>query len=321
MRSFRARWSRRRNQFMGVGDRAGETAIVRSGVTDACSLVMPTHLALAAWCNLDDDRGLSERRSGFVWIAGVATAVLLAVMSLGGLAWPHAYASETASWRAQAIAQDWFDLVGAAPVLAIAALRARTGSRAARLVQAGVLLYVLYTAAIYAFAVHLNPLFLIYCAALGLSAFGLIALAPLRAELTRRWFDARVPNRLVGGLLVGVGAMFGLLWLAQLAPAVLGGPPPVGLTETGLVTNPIHVLDLSFILPLHVIAGVLLWRRHDLGYALGPVLLAFGAMMAASIGFMTAWTAADGWPVVVAMTALTAIDLMLLVRVIRSLRG
>jgi hypothetical protein len=292
-----------------------------SGVTDAWSQVMPTHLALAAWCNLDDDRGLSERRSGFVWIAGVATAVLLAGMSLGGLVWPRAYAGEAASWRVQALAQDWFDLAIAAPVLAIAALRGRTGSRAARLVQAGALLYALYTAVIYAFAVHLNPLFLIYCAALGLSAFGLIAMAPLRAELTRRWFDARVPSRLVGGLLVGVGAAFGLLWLAQLAPALLGGPPPVWLTETGLLTNPIHVLDLSFILPLHVIGGVLLWRRSDLGYALAPVLLAFGAMMAASIGFMTAWTTPGGWPVVAAMFALAAVELALLVRVLRSLRG
>jgi len=283
--------------------------------------IMPTHMTPAWWRDLDEDLGPGERRARFAWIAGAATAVLLAGLSLGGLVSPRAYASETASWRAQAIAQDWFDLVVVAPALAIAALRARTGSCGARLVEAGLLLYVLYTAAIYAFAVHLNPLFLVYCAALGLSIFGLLALAPVRAEISRRRFDARVPSRLAGGLLVGVGAAFALLWLAQLASTVLGGLPPAALAEAGVPTNPIHVLDLSFILPLHVIAGVRLWQMHDHGYVLGPVLLAFGAVMAASIGFMTAWTAPGGVPIAAAMAVLCAAELVLLVRMLRSLRA
>lgn len=289
-----------------------------NGASIACKLADP--MSLTAWSKLDEVRP-GARCSRFQWIAGVATAALLAVLSFGGLVWSRVYASETASWREQAIAQDWFDVAVAAPALALVALRARHGSYRARLVQAGLLLYALYTAAIYAFAVHLNPLFLVYCAVLGLSIFGLIALTSLHSEVTRRRFDADVPNRLAGGVLAGVGAGFALLWLAQLAPAALGGPPPRELIETGLFTNPIHVLDLSFILPLHVITGVLLWRRHALGYALGPVLLAFGTMMAASIAFMTAWTSPDGGvPVAVAMAVLAACELVLLVRVLRSLR-
>lgn len=287
-----------------------------------------SHSSLAAWHDLNDDASDPiDRRTRFASTAGVVTALLLAALSLGGLLWPSAYAGETASWRAQAIAQDWFDLVVAAPALMVVSLWSRRGphgSLRARLVQAGLLLYTLYVAAIYAFAIHLNALFLLYCATLGLSIFALFALAPLRGDATRRQFDARRPNRVAGGFLIGVGAVFSLLWLSQLAPAAVGGRPPEGLVETGLFTNPIHVLDLSFILPLHVIAGVLLWRGRDLGYALGPVLLAFGAMMAASIGFLALWSSLDGAggrSVPAAMAVLAAAAVVLLALVLRAPRA
>ena len=288
---------------------------------------MPTHASLAAWHDLHDASDPIDRRTRFASTAGAVTALLLAALSLGGLLWPSAYAGETASWRTQAIAQDWFDLVVAAPALVVVSLWTRRGphgSLRARLVQAGLLLYTLYVAVIYAFAIHLNALFLVYCATLGLSIFALFALAPLRDDATRRRFDARLPVRLAGGFLIGVGAVFALLWLAQLGPAVVGGQPPAGLAETGLATNPVHVLDLSFILPLHLIAGVLLWRGRDLGYALAPALLAFDAMMAASIGFLALWSALDGagaLPVAAAMVALAAAAAVLLALVLRTPRA
>jgi hypothetical protein len=284
---------------------------------------MPTHATLAAWHDLQDDSDPIDRRARFASTAGLVVALLLAALSLGGLAWPAAYAGETASWRAQAIAQDWFDLAVAAPALAIASLWSRRGVRGsvrARLVQAGLLLYTVYVAAIYAFAIHLNALFLVYCAALGLSVFALFTLAPLRAEATRRRYDAHLPARLAGGFLIGVGGVFALLWIGQLVPVTLGGRPPAELVETGLSTNPIHVLDLSFILPLHVIAGVFLWRGRDLGCALAPVLLAFGAMMAASIGFLALSSPPGAAGVAAAMGAVAAAAAVLLVLVLRARR-
>lgn len=283
---------------------------------------MATHAGLAARHDLQDDSDLIDHRIRFASTAGLVTAILLAGLSLGGLIWPAAYAGETAAWRAQAIAQDWFDLVVAAPALAVASLWSRQGPRGsvhARLVQAGLLLYTLYVAAIYAFAIHLNALFLVYCAVLGLSTFALFALAPLRGEATRQRYAAHLPARLAGGFLVGVGGVFALLWLAQLAPTTLGGAPPAELVETGLPTNPIHVLDLSFILPLHVIAGVSLWRRRDLGCVLAPVLLAFGAMMAASIAFL-ALTSPGGAGVGGALGAVSVASALLLGFVLRALR-
>ncbi|MDQ3365681.1 MAG: hypothetical protein M3680_09675, partial [Myxococcota bacterium] len=255
----------------------------------------------------------------------LVVAALFAAIALGGLLLPAAYARETENWALQATAQDWFDLVIAAPGLAIAALRAARGSRRAQLVLAGALLFTVYTLVIYTFAIHLNALFLLYCAALGVALYTLIALggelAPSAAPAAP---VVATPRRLAGGFLVTVGVAFGMLWLLQLVPAALEGREPPELVQTGLFTNPIHVIDLSFILPLHILAGVMLWRGRALGWVLGPVVLAFDVLMAGSIGFLVVMveqaTPGAGYGVAIAMGAVALISLGLLIALLRSPR-
>jgi hypothetical protein len=100
----------------------------------------------------------------------VAIALLVAAASLMGIALPSTYAAETASWTAQAIGQDWVNLLLVVPCLIVASAR---GGRRWKLIRGGALVYTLYSYSIYAFAVHFNRVFLIYCAILGLSFFAL----------------------------------------------------------------------------------------------------------------------------------------------------
>ncbi|MCW5805229.1 MAG: hypothetical protein KIT31_22860 [Deltaproteobacteria bacterium] len=230
---------------------------------------------------------MQPRSNRFVLHASSAVALLLAAVSVGGLALPSLYARETAAWRTQAIAQDWFDLLVAAPALLLAARRAGRGSPRSRLVLGGVLLFAIYTLVIYAFAVQLNTLFLIYCAALGLALYAAITLAYTTDATTVR--TLRRP-RAAGALLVSVGVAFAGLWLAQLVPAAITGRPPAALAATGLPTNPVHVMDLAFILPLHVLTGVLLLRRRRLGDLLAPAVLTFDVLMASSIACLLVLT-------------------------------
>jgi hypothetical protein len=255
---------------------------------------------------------------------GVIAALLFVAASLGGLALPDAYARETPSWAVQGIAQDWFDLIIAGPALLIASLAAWRGSRRGQLVLGGFLLYAIYTLIIYAFGVHLNALFLVYCAGLSVALYSLIALARSLGpfEDVTPW-NPHTPRRSVGAFLIFVGVAFGGLWLMQLIPAALHGTAPKELVETGLFTNPIHVLDLSFILPLHVIAGVWLWRRRSIGVALAAVVLAFGVLMAASIGVLVVMMelsaiSGGGLPVAVAMAAVSLSALGLLTWLVRT---
>ena len=133
-------------------------------------------------------------RLRFAVDASYAVAVLFVIVSLGGLLIPSLYAREMPDWKTQAIAQDWFDLVVASPVLAVAARWASRSPRG-RLVLAGALLFVIYTLLIYAFAIHLNALFLVYCGALGLALFALIALPVDTPHLGRRRQPVAPPRR------------------------------------------------------------------------------------------------------------------------------
>jgi len=216
--------------------------------------------------------------------AAWAVAVLLAAVSLGGLLSGNAYARETPAWVAQAIGQDWFDLLVAAPWIAICGVRARKGSYASRVLLAGAYAYAVYEMCIYAFAVHFNAFFLLYCATLGLSGY---ALAVVAVDLAPGPVPADESGaRIAAAFLVLLGAAFALLWLAEDLPAVVRGSPPATLVETGLFTNPVHVIDLSFVLPAHVLAGVLVFRRRPGGGLFAGIVLAFGVLMAASIGGM-----------------------------------
>ena len=80
--------------------------------------------------------------------------------------------------------------------------------------------------------------------------------------------------------------LVGLLWLGDIVTALALHSTPPSVQEAGVPTNPVHVIDLSIVLPLHVIAGVALLRRRPLGYVLAPVVLAFGVPMALSLAGM-----------------------------------
>lgn len=221
-----------------------------------------------------------------VWpsIAAFSLAAVVAATSLGGIFVPSTYARETPSWRAQAIGQDWFDLLVLTPVLIASGARLLGGSRTARMVLGGALIYALYSFTLYAFAVHFNALFLVYCAGLGLSFFSLGGLlATALVEDRRTWFDDGAPARLAGWFLVVVGGLFVALWLSEIAPALARGSVPASLPEVGLFTNPVHVLDLSLVLPAAIASGASLARRRSFGYAVGPMILVFNALMSLAI--------------------------------------
>jgi hypothetical protein len=148
---------------------------------------------------------------------------------------------------------------------------------------------------LYAFDVHFNSLFLLYCALLGLSFWTLAActLRLVRCDGAST-LAADVPVRLMGGLLIGLAIVFYLLWLSEDVPALLRGVAPASLAEVALPTNPVHVLDLAIVLPAMFGGGVALLRRRVLGAGLAAVMLAFTVLMIVAIGGMMVVTHVRG---------------------------
>lgn len=256
--------------------------------------------------------------------AGLVVAGLVAIASLFGISDPAIYARETPSWRAQGIGQDWIDLVVAVPWLIVAATESLQGSRRAALLLGSGLAYTAYSFVVYAFDVHFNQLFLVYCAILGLSAYGLIALAIAFArDDLRDWFASDALRRVVSTVLIASAALFALLWLRDDVPAVIRNQPPANLAEAGLATNAVHVLDLSLVLPALFASGVLLWRRRSIGYVLAAIALGFAILMDLNIAGIVVTMQRSGLGANLGLayvfTAVALLEAVLLVLLLRSL--
>lgn len=232
-----------------------------------------------------------QRRTGLPVAASFVIAALVAVASLLGLfaRWPYQY--ETENWVVQAWGQDIGNLV-AVVVLVISAVRMGAGSVQAAQVWMGALLYFLYAYIVYAFAVHFGRLFLVYVAILGLVAYTLIV-ALRQGEPPSAYPNGRA-RLFAAWTLIATGALFALLWLSELIPATVTGQAPPNLAVAGLIVNPIHVIDLSVVLPGMIVIGVLALRGQETGLGLTLPALGFSVLMGSSILAAMVLTVATG---------------------------
>jgi hypothetical protein len=231
------------------------------------------------------------RTPWWLWLS-VPIAVLGTLASLSGSFVDRIYRHETASWQTQAVGQDIANLA-VLTLLLVFGYAAAHGSTPAVLVWTGLVVATAYSYTIYAFAVHFGPLFLLYVAVLGMSLWALIgslsSLDPERLVVTE--------PRLVGfvsSLLLVIAGVFALLWVAQDLPAMFSGTSSQELRDTGLPTNPVHVLDLALFLPASALAGILLRRGRPWGFVLAPVMLTAMAAISAGIVALSVVDATKG---------------------------
>ena len=206
----------------------------------------------------------------------VLLIILLAIVSYFGAFIPSTYMRDSASMGAQGIGQDLVDLFFVVPLLIVSLYLARKNNRIGLLLLAGTLFYVMYSFMIYAFGVYFNRLFLIYCATLGISLYSFIYLVMmLKNQHVKSWFNEGRIFKMVGIYFIIVAIMFYLLWLKDVVPSIINNTVPKTVSDYKLLVNPVHVIDISFALPGLIIAAILLFKKHDLGYILGVVGLIF----------------------------------------------
>ncbi len=217
---------------------------------------------------------------------------LLFFTSVTGL-FTNIYFKETPNWQAQALGQDIVDLFILFPVILFSAIMSIRGSRTSILILLGALLYTVYTFAIYCFSVHFNQLFIVYCAVFGLSIYSLIYFtATFNFNLLKEWFNIEEtlkrskPESFLIYLLFILSILFSLIWIGQIVPAAFSGRIPQSISEAGIPTNPVYVLDLSFFLPAIFISALMLRRKKSLGYLLAPSFLIFISIMLLTLSLM-----------------------------------
>ena len=219
----------------------------------------------------------------WIWLALAATA-LMAASSAAGVFLPGAYALETDTWAAQGVGQDFANLFCVVPAMLIALHLAFRGSARATVVMIGLLIYMVYSYVLYAFFIHFGSWFPVYVAVLGLSAYALFGcLIQINLNNISRLLSTNPRANLVSVVLMALGSLFALLWFSEILPALRSGTAPKGVADTGLPVNPVHVLDLAFILPGMIVTAVAVRRRRPLGLLFAAPLLVFSAVMGVAI--------------------------------------
>ena len=175
-------------------------------------------------------------------------------------------------------------LLVALPVLVISMILARRGSQRAQITWAGTLAYILYNSVLFAFATTFNPLFLSYVATLSLSVWSLVTLlTQMDIDSIRTDFAEKTPVRFFAGYLSVISLLFLVTWLKQIIPAMFDSASPDFLARTVMLTSPVHVLDLGFLLPLGFLGALWLWQKKSWGYLLAGLLLVMMTIETASI--------------------------------------
>jgi len=220
--------------------------------------------------------------------ATVAVIALSVVATLSGLLRPGHYGAAGPEAVLLYRVQDATILLVGVPVLAAGLWYALRGSLRGRVVWLGGLAYATYMWASVGLQVPYNEFFLGYVTLFSLSLFafvgGLVTTDPVPV---RRALEGRVSTSLYGGALVFIAVGLGILWLADLVPALLAGTTPRIVEEGGRGTLVTHLVDLGVVVPSLLLAGVWLRRGRTWGYLLAGVALVLGAVLAASISAMT----------------------------------
>jgi len=257
-----------------------------------------------------------QRNRSWLWLT-VPITVLGILISGIGLLVPDFYRGALA-WTVQAVAQDFIDLVIVLPVLIVSGLLAYRGSQRGHLIWLGTLSYLVYNMVIYAFGVYFNALFLVYVAALGCCLWALIGgMATTDWRAIRMRFATNTPVKLISVLLLIQVVLFYLTWLKEDVPALLSGTIPATVIESGLTTNPVHVLDMAALLPAIALSAIWLLRRQTLGYGLAAIVLTNVIFQCMGIAGIMIFSIRAGLPaggeLVIVFAVLTIIDLALLV--------
>jgi hypothetical protein len=230
------------------------------------------------------------------------------------------YFYDTVSSAAQQQGNDIVTLVVGVPLLVVSAWLAFRGSLRGQLLLTGILGFFLYTYMSMCMLTSFNTLFLVYVAlfALSLYAFILCMMSFDLATLPQH-FSERLPRGWIAGLLFVIGGFLSLAWLGKVVPPLMQNLTPALENTTTFV---IQAMDLSLIVPLAVLAGILLLHRSACGYLLASVFvmkaIALGLAVSAMCINMTLAGTPDSLAIIIPFLVTTVANLFAAVSMFKN---
>ncbi|MCZ3365601.1 MULTISPECIES: hypothetical protein [Methanobacterium] len=228
-----------------------------------------------------------------VYINSIFIAVLAGIATLSGLFWKGLYKHETISMAAQAMGQDLITLIIGIPVLMGSLYLIQKNSLKGSLIWMGTLFYFLYSYASMSFLASYNQLFLVYVALFSLSLYTFIyGLLSLNVKTIKESISPGKTSKIAGAFLIFSGAMVALMWVKMIIDSLLTGIAPAALES--YTTLVIQALDIGVVFPAMLIAGILIIKGKEWGYALVSILLIKASLMGTALLSMIFFMAQNG---------------------------
>jgi hypothetical protein len=234
-----------------------------------------------------ENRKMQKKNDPIILFLSAPLAILTTIVSYAGIFIESTYARENALYAAQGIGQDIVNLYIVVPILVVAAYFAWRKSKLGLLIWSGAIFYLAYSYTIYSFGLHFNNLFIAYCLILGLSFYSLIYFVFISMkEDVSKWFAKETSTKSTGIFLIVIAVLFYLIWLSEIIPAIFVNAIPKSIVESGLLINPVHVLDIAICLPALIITGIALIKKKNIGFLLASTMMIFCIFMAIAIAAM-----------------------------------
>ena len=207
----------------------------------------------------------SNLRTGYILsIIAISIAVLV---SLAGLMAPISIYG-TGEKGAAFWSVDLVVLAFAVPLALLALFFANREQLPGLACWIGMLFYLAYNYIPYVFDLAVGPLLIpwLFLIASSLSA-GVFVLTAIDMERFRSQYDQKVPARVSGGILLGLGVFIILYQAGEIAQILLEG------TNQTSSSPALMFADIVLAAPLLIFSGWALWNREGIGYLLGAAML------------------------------------------------
>ena len=172
---------------------------------------------------------------------------------------------------------DWVGLLVCFPLFVLGIYQYQRGRLMGQLLLGGIFTYFAYIYLIGVMGNAFNAMFLVWTGLFSTGLFGsALVLKGLDVSSLPQRLESGFPRKGLSIYTVAFGLFLPIPYLAQIIPAYTTASPPATLEI--YTTLELAALEIGIMIPLHIVGGMLLWRRKAWGYVIST-LLAFAAGM------------------------------------------